>query len=346
TDPASGRPLGSPARLTEGGNTADFLRASADGKRLIYPYLRSSDAIYLGNLELGAEKFNPRRLTLEEWNNWPTGWTRDSEAVLFHSIRSGRYAILQQRIDQQTPEILLSGAENYRRPVFSPARDRLLYTASPTAERLDPSQRLMSKPLEGGDPIVLLPGSYSYRWGSVPSAGCVMAEVQGHQLVFFNLDSVKGKGTEIQRLDILNSNTERNWSLSPDGNKIAVADEGTHRGEIRILTLGNHTVVTLPLQGWKWDTIQSTAWSADGEHLFATALSKSSVVILVDLRGNLQELAEVAGGGGVAIFSGAFTRRSLPRLHEENRREQRSDARKLLSRWTVPKGTLSRDESA
>jgi hypothetical protein len=184
----------------------------------------SSDTIYLGNLELGTEKFNPRRLTLEEWNNWLVDWTRDSKALLFHSIRSGRYSILQQRIDQQTPEILLSGAENYRRPVFSPAGDRLLYTASPTVERLDPSQRLMSKPLEGGDPIVLLAGNYTYHCGRVPSARCVLAEVQGHQLVFLNLDPVKGKGTGIQRLEILHS-PNADWSLSPDGSKIAIVEE-------------------------------------------------------------------------------------------------------------------------
>ena len=149
------RPVGSRwARLyalTNGAQEAWNFRASADGKRLTYMSLaRSSDVVYLGNLELGAKTFNPQRLTLDEWDSQPSDWTRDSKAVLFYSIRSGRFAILKQRIDQQTPEILLSGAENYQKPTFSPAGDRVLYTASATPDRPDPSNRLMSMPVDGG----------------------------------------------------------------------------------------------------------------------------------------------------------------------------------------------------
>jgi eukaryotic-like serine/threonine-protein kinase len=102
TDPGSGKTTGPPERLTNGVRYARNFQASADGERLTYISMIGSDAIYLGNLEPGANKFNPRRLTLEEWHNWPFDWTRDSKAVLFGSSRQGgRYAILQQRIDEQ-----------------------------------------------------------------------------------------------------------------------------------------------------------------------------------------------------------------------------------------------------
>lgn len=51
--------------------------------------------------------------------------------------------------------------------------------------------------------------------------------------------------------------------------------------------------MTLALRNWKWDRIQSVAWSADGSHLFATTWSAPSrALISIDLRGNLQLLAE------------------------------------------------------
>jgi len=284
--------MGPPARLANVAPDSNDFRASADGKRFTYVSMRSSDAVYVGNLKLGAKAFNPKPLTLDEWNSSPSDWTRDSKAVLYYSIRSGRSVILKQRIDQQTPEILLSGAESYRWPVLSPTGDRLLYTAATTADRNDPSKRLMSMPMDGGASSVLLKGGhYTYQCGSVPSARCVASEIQGQQLVFSILDPVEGKGAEIHRVQAP-AEGELLWSLSPDGNTIAITDPATG-GEVRILTLADRKVVTLPLQGWKWDQMQSVAWSADGGHLFGTAWSGTSTALLfIDLRGNLQVLAD------------------------------------------------------
>ena len=294
TDPGSGKPMGSPARLANGAREAWNFGASADGKRFTYISMRSSDAIYLGNLELGNKKFNPRRLTSDRWDNNPEDWTRDSKAVLFESVRSGRSVILKQQIDQQTPEILLSGAESYRWPAFSPTGDRLLYTAAATADRADPFKRLMSTPVDGGVRSLLLAGDYSYHCGSVSLALCVLGEVKGQQLVFSILDPVEGKGTEIQRVD-LHSNSQ--WSLSPDGNKIAIISLSASAGDVRILTLANLSVETLKLQGWKWKLMQSVAWSADGSHLFATAYEDASIVLLlIDECGNLKILDETTPG--------------------------------------------------
>jgi serine/threonine protein kinase/Tol biopolymer transport system component len=292
TDPKGGKPVGPPERLTDGGPRVGNFGASADGKRLIYSSTRSPSAVYLGNLEHGSKTFRPRRLTLDEWDNVPGDWTRDSKAVFFHSIRSGKSVILRQPIDRKTPEILPSGEESYRWPVLSPTGDRLLYTASATLDLLDSSKRIMSTLTDGGTSSVLLTGNYSYRCGGVSAAGCVSGEVKGQQLVFSILDPVEGKGAEIQRVELMHPD-ENKWSLSPDGNKIAIVEPHANEGEVRILTLSNHKVGTLTLQGWKWRMVQSVAWSADGSHLFATAFSETSTVLLfIDLRGNLQVLAE------------------------------------------------------
>jgi len=87
------------------------------------------------------------------------------------------------------------------------------------------------------------------------------------------------------------------WSLSPDGSKIAIAYPAASAGGVRILTLADRKVAILPLQGWKWNEMQSIAWSADGSHMFGTAWSEASTVLLfIDLRGNLQVLAEAPMG--------------------------------------------------
>jgi len=290
-DPVSGKPLGPPARLTNAVGDARSFVASADGKRFSYISMRSHDAVYLDDLRLGAKTLKARHLTLDDWGNRPFDWTRDSKAVLFHSIRSGRSVILKQQIDQQTPETLLSGAANYRWPILSPAGDRVLYTASATLDSPDPSKRLMSKPMDGGAPTILLAGEYMYHCAFEPSAHCVLSEVKARELVFSALDPVEGKGREIQRVE---AHASASWSLSPDGNEIAIADQKGNGGKLTILSLADRKVTTLALQSWKWATLESVAWSADGSHLFATAWSETSnVILLVDLRGNLQVLAEM-----------------------------------------------------
>jgi serine/threonine protein kinase/Tol biopolymer transport system component len=294
TDPGSGKPMSSPARLANGAREAWNFGASADGKRFTYMSMRSNDAIYLGNLELGNKKFNPRRLTSDQWDSHPGDWTRDSKAVLFESLRSGRAAILKQAIDQKTPDILLSGAESYRWPAFSAVGDRLLYTAAATADRGDLFKRLMSTTTDGSVRSLLLTGDYSYHCGSVPSARCVLGEANGQQLVFSILDPVVGKGAEIQRV---NGVSNPYWSLSPDGNKIVIADPGASAGDVRILTLANRSVETLKVQGWKWKHMQSAAWSADGTHLFATAYGDVSIILLlIDEHGKFKVLDETTPG--------------------------------------------------
>jgi Tol biopolymer transport system component len=170
-----------------------------------------------------------------------------------------------------------------------------MYTASATLEWHDPSKRLESVRVDGGVSSVLLKGgTYTYECGSVPSARCVLGEMMGRQLVFSILDPAKGKGAEIQRVEV---GVSAMWSLSPDGNKIAIIDPKRDGSKAWILTVSDGTVVTLALQGWKWKYMQSVAWSADGSHLFATAFTGTSFVILfIDLRGNFKVLAEVPLG--------------------------------------------------
>jgi serine/threonine protein kinase len=300
-DPSTGKPRGDGKRLAgwKGFFAADP-SASADGKRLIASKYHVESGIYLGDLGSGNKAFTPRRFTPDGWYNVVTAWTKDSQAILFHSKRNGRWAIFKQAIATQTPETLISGSEDYFYPVPS-AQGTLLYSSTASSDRLehgDTTVRLMSTPVKGGARSTLVMGRYKYACGSSPSSPCVLSEIKDGQLIFSFLDPVKGKGEEITRISGYQS-PEPRWDLSPDGAKIAVVDERKLVGEVRILSLADRKITVLPVREWKWQFLSQIAWAADGKSLFALAQSASSIAILaLDATGNPKVLHEMPAGTG------------------------------------------------
>src|SRR5262249_27058634 len=105
-DPRTAKRSGEPRRLT---NWADFsfqgLTGTSDGRRLsIMKKLIQTD-VYVGILERNGEGMKSvRRLTLDEHDDWPFGWTSDSKAVIFSSNRNGSIGIFKQSLDQDIAE--------------------------------------------------------------------------------------------------------------------------------------------------------------------------------------------------------------------------------------------------
>ncbi len=203
-DPANGKPSGDATRLAGWKNfEAQNPQASADGKRLIVIKEHAENGIYVGDLATGNKTLTPHRFTADDWFNVVTDWTKDSKGIVFDSKRNGRWVILRQEIDAQTPETLVAGSENHLSPKLS-AQGTLLYTAAATPDSHDPRDttiRLMSTPEQGGARTTLMMGNYTYACGSSPSSSCVVAELEDGQLRFFHLDPLKGKGEEVARID-------------------------------------------------------------------------------------------------------------------------------------------------
>jgi Tol biopolymer transport system component len=296
-DPGSGKLLGQGARLTSWEHMeAGDIGASADGKRLIVRKNHREMGIYFAPMGLGSRSFTPQRLTLESWDSITGDWTKDNKALLFTSMRAGRWGVVRQDLDQRTPRPLISRSENYWDPIVSPTGGEILYTASASVNYGDPSERLCSVPLEGGTQSVLLRGQYSYHCGSLVNSRCVVAEAKGEQMTFSELDPLTGRGANIATVD-LRAAYARDWALSHDGSKIAFVDEYLRRVEIQILTIADHKTETRSVRGWNGKYFQSVAWSADDSHLFVTGWSESSNALLsVDSRGNAQVLYEVRRG--------------------------------------------------
>jgi eukaryotic-like serine/threonine-protein kinase len=297
-DPDSGERKGDPTALTSWErNMPKGFSFSADGKRLIYESRRSDDILFVGDLRSADKKLQPRRLTTDQWTSYPGDWALDSSAVFFQSLRGGRWVIAKVAPDLGAPEVLLSGAANYYQPVLSPDGTRLLFTERASLQ--DPVRKLMTMPIAGGSrsPLLSAPNNFTYHCGHASSAGCVLGEAQGKELVFSRLDPIKGKGDEIQRV---NSGPNPDWALSPDGTTISIAPSNEEEW-IRILSIPEHKVRELPRNG-TLRMVQHVAWAADGKHLFATAwsdlTSQFQFILYVDLQGRLQSLNEVKQGTG------------------------------------------------
>lgn len=312
-DPLSGRPVGQPRRITDwSGFSITYLSASANGQRVSFIRSRPQSDVYLGDLkEKDTRLDSVRRLTLDDSIDWPGGWDRQGQAILFYSDRNGNLDLFRQNIGQRNAETIVAGPEEERGPQLSPDGAWILYWTWPEAQGAIPpkSGRLMRLPISGGSPEVVLevrgyPGSAQvghtldpvglssmgfpdFRCGSRPGTPCVLAEVEGGQLVFSEFDAVHGRGRQLFRPNT--SPLDAFWDLSSDGNRIALGRTEMEHGGILIFGVdGGHPVPVL-LSNWRH--LKSVAWSADGKSLFATSWASHHTSLLhATLNGQTQVL--------------------------------------------------------
>ena len=75
------------------------LTASDDGTRVAYLKSSPQKDVYIADLNADGEPVNPRRLTLDDNNDFATNWTPDSRSVFFSSDRTGTFDIFRQDLD-------------------------------------------------------------------------------------------------------------------------------------------------------------------------------------------------------------------------------------------------------
>ena len=251
----------------------------------------------------------PRRLTLDDRVDWPGGWLRDSQSVLFYSDRNGDLSIFKQGINDGRAEAISVGPEEERAPQLSPDGRWILYLVWAKAEKgIFPTVgSMMRVPISGGIPQWVLnvkgyPGSAqvprslflftargypAFRCPSLPTASCVLSEADEKQIIFSAFDPVEGRKRELVRVDI-DASTHTSWDLSPDGARIALVKSDDR---IRILSLSDGTAREVPVKGW-WE-LDSVGWSADGKSLFVTNYYyKGSTLLRVALNGETQMLRQ------------------------------------------------------
>ncbi len=128
---------------------------------------------------------------------------------------------------------------------------------------------------------------------------CAIAELtgDGKQEIISALDPLKGRGSELTRLD-LDPNAYWCTALSPDGSRIAA----TRRADGPIYILSPHGQPIQQIQVKGWNDVQSLTWAATGRGLFVAAGVRSGTVLLyVDMQGNASPLWQNAGASEYTI---------------------------------------------
>jgi len=271
-DSNSGRPLGQPSQITTGtGFTQTSFSVSADGKRFAYHQMRIQKVFRMVEIQGGTGEIGtPKSLSSEQWENWPLGWTPDSQSVILLSNRQGKSAIYQQNLTTQEMHPLVSdeGAGN---AVVSPDGQWVLFTRPSGPNSSGKSAQLMRMPVHGGPVALVLSGDF--RYDCVPQSKiCLLSEVVGDKRVFSVLDPLKGRGPNVAQAD----GTSGQWSLSADGKTIALFPAEI-QNKIQFISTEGGGTRQIELKDAQ---LQSVAWYPDNQHLYVSGLFGESWQIL------------------------------------------------------------------
>jgi DNA-binding winged helix-turn-helix (wHTH) protein/Tol biopolymer transport system component len=261
-DERTGKAIGQPQPVTDAEGSIGGLSATSDGKRLVLWRVSSKPQVFIAEFKAGSHQLNtPRRLTLDMNGSMASEWTSDSKAVLFVSNRNGTWKLFKQKIDETTAEVLVEGHSIFF-PRLSADGSQVLYLV---ASRPDDPASLMSKPLAGGPPRLVLQGKgiINLQCARTPSKLCIFSKLVGSDLIFASFDLEHGAGRELVRIP----NGYLNWSLSPDGSRLAIFLE---RHRIRFLSLDTGVSHDVSVNNW---TLFNGDWSADGKSVFMNSVS-------------------------------------------------------------------------
>ena len=264
----------------------------------------------MAELQAGGTRLTPpRRLTLDERNDWPTAWTADTRAVIFYSDRNGRSQVFKQNLDQETAETVAAGPDDYWLPRLSPDGAWVIFDATPTT--ITASQyaqnrfggvsgakdRVMRVPVGGGSPqpILGLMEPSNISCARSPSELCTLGERSPDlkKLTISALDPLKGKGRELFAIDV-HPGGLYNWMISPDASRIVFIEFSPREGRIRLLPLNGEPERTIVVKGWAG--FNSVDWAADSKSLFVSSQAPTSATLLyVDLEGHATPLWDQRG---------------------------------------------------
>jgi serine/threonine-protein kinase len=311
-DGATGRALEPPRQRTRWiGTSAWHLSADRDGKRIAFLRFETQTDVFVGGLADRDHRLAaPRRLTLSERNERPSGWTADGREVLFFSDRAGNFDLFRQPLDailaspiasteawetmaQLTPDG--ASALFWRFPPVSPGEAvrpdlfRAPLTAGGGAEGVAGVRVLsaLATSLVGaaGRPQPWEMRVRCPRRGGA-RASCVLSEKLGDELVFTRLDPEKGRGDAVLRLP-KPSAAAFLWELSPDGATIAIP---TVNGPVQLWSIGGPPTALPTAPSRSLDVLAgcdpiTASWNATGTGLFVTVECEADSRFEIDFRG-------------------------------------------------------------
>jgi Tol biopolymer transport system component len=296
-DPATGRMAGSARRirvttLDRGGALSGF-SASTDGNRIVYLKGSPQDDVYVGDLKDDGDLANTRRLTLDDSEDYPTNWSPEGTAVLFHSNRNGTFDIFKQGVQERSADPIVATGEDEMGPAaISPDGRWFFYHVHQKGWQLTSLRPMtLMRVSASGGPAYRVIEAPSMDWPSCarsPSTRCVLAQRRSNQMIFSALDPMRGKGPELARTDV-GSSPFYPSDLSPDGSQIAMVLP--NEGRIRVLSLTGAPAHDVVVTGRSLNSAQPFTWSADRKGWYVSSTSAEGTDLLfVDAGGHARVL--------------------------------------------------------
>ena len=256
----SATPIDSPAQITRltGLNFRD-LSAAYDRSRIAFLLESNQADVYLGELEdNGTKLVNDRRITFDERDDYPGGWSPDGSELYFHSHRGVSENVFAKSMAGNT-EVALTGSlgDSQDNVQQSPDRDWILFWDGQSLYRMPANGGASELVLEaGGKSDFQCPRSLSV------AVDCIVAFVESeNQYAFYAFNPRYGLGEKLHVIDDIPPFT--NWALSPDGRLAAVVH---NQGVVRIVDLENESEREYSEEGWTFG--EFVDWAVDGSGLF------------------------------------------------------------------------------
>jgi len=303
-EPRTGRPSGTPNRITNDRASTAGISVALDGKRMALRRNSFQGDIYITEVEAQGRRLStPHRLTLDEREDWPTAWTPDNKAVLFVSDRDGPSHIFKQDIAKTQPELLVGGNDIASAPRLTPDGLGLLYLVSAKSSPTSDSLRLMRVPVSGGPSRLVLeePGISGFQCARLPATLCIYGkfEPKSEYFRFFTFDPDGSKGKEILAGKVRKGEgSTKWWSISPDGKYLVTPkSQNPYDGPaLRVLDLAAGTEINIPVpdiglvMGMDWAVDSKSLWI--GGYMGRGGWGTRSGVLNVDLNGRERVVLE------------------------------------------------------
>ena len=287
-DENSGQALGTARRVTSGLERKMSPTISADGKHLAFIRWNGEAHVYFSEVEPGARRIGaPQRLSLEEGRNYPYSWSSDSKSIIFVSDRDGHAHLFRQRIDQPAPDLLVGGNDGMTLARPSPDGSQVFYLVVAQNTGDQKGLRLMRVPLSGGAPQLILQREAidNFQCATLPATLCIIGQATAKDIQFIQFDPATGRQTP---LGIGIEGTKYNWSLSPDGQTIALAQ--WRSPEIQLLSTKSGKSRTLKLQSDRG--VSTLDWASDSQSMWASSstFTGTQALLNIDLRGRVRQV--------------------------------------------------------
>ncbi len=308
-DAAGNHSLNTPTRITNGSGSIESFSATADETRMAVLRRSTQSDVYLSSISATSQLLSkPRRLTLDERQDYPGSWTRDSRNVLFTSNRDGPVHIFKQDATQTQPQLLIGGKTDLFLPRLSPDGTMVLYLAGSAPSETSGNTHLFRVPLSGGIPSSLLEGVgiVNFQCARSPSTVCLYGQEDRATYRFFLFNAIDGSRSELIGARRRHEDGPNSWALSPSGRYLVSSrsQDPYKPSVLQLLDIAKGTTRNLLVPEVK--LIVGLDFAADSSKIWVSgflgrgARETRSGLFAVDLNGNSKKIFEEPN---VTVFS-------------------------------------------